>query len=203
MTGAAGPVDGEAGAITGRPRRVSDEDIFTALTEQLGETGPDGITLARVAARVGLTGPALGHRFGCKRGMLLAFAERQVEAMEEHFDAVEAANPSPVEALVAALTAVGGRMRTRAEVANNLAMLNLDLTDDELGRFAAEQSRVLRRRIIGLLEAANLGAVGQRERWADDLYVVWSGAVLTWAIDGDGALEDWLAERLHRTIDSW
>jgi hypothetical protein len=104
---------------------------------------------------------------------------------------------------MAALTAVGGRTRTRAEVANNLAMLNLDITDDELGRFAAEQSRVLRRRIVGLLKAANRGTAGQRERWADDLYVVWSGAALTWAIDGDGPLKDWLAERLRRTITSW
>ena len=99
--------------------------------------------------------------------------------LDENFEAAEKANPSPIKALMAALTAVGGRTRTRAEVANNLVMLNLDITDDELGRFAAEQSRVLRRRIVGLLEAANLGTAGQRERWADDLYVVWSGAAPT------------------------
>lgn len=59
-----------------------------------------------------MTGPALGHRFGSKRGLLLAFAERQVDAMDEHFEAAEKANPSPIEALMAALTAVGGRTRT-------------------------------------------------------------------------------------------
>ena len=60
-----------------------------------------------------------------------------------------------------ALVAVGARARTRTDLANNLAMLNLDLTDDDLGRFAAEQSRVLRRRIAGLLEAASLGTAGE------------------------------------------
>ena len=203
MTDPSEPADEPTKTATGRPRRVSDDQIFAALTEQIDETGPGGVTLARVAARVALTGPALGHRFGSKRGVLLAFAERQVTAMEEHFDAAEAANPSPIEALMAALTAIGTRTRTRAEVANNLAMLNLDLTDDELGRFAAEQSRVLRRRIVRLLESAHRGTKAQREWWADDLYVVWSGATLTWAIDGDGPLEEWLAERLLRTISSW
>ena len=203
MTHPAGPVGGQAKLATGRPRRVSDDEIFAAMTDQVDETGPDGVTLARVAARVGMTGPALGHRFGSKRGLLLAFAERQVGAVEEHFDIAERENSSPIESLMAALTAVGGRARTRAEVANNLAMLNLDLTDDELGRFAAEQSRALRRRIVCLLEAASLGTAGLRERWADDLYVVWSGAALTWAIDGDGPLEDWLDVCLRRTIDGW
>ncbi|RLE20674.1 MAG: TetR/AcrR family transcriptional regulator [Actinobacteria bacterium] len=203
MTAPGVTVDDDAAPTTGRPRRVSDDQIFAALTEQIDETGPDGVTLARVAARTGMTGPALGHRFGSKRGLLLAFAERQVAAMDEHFDAAEATNPSPIDALMAALTSVGARTRTRAEVANNLAMLNLDLADDELGHFAAAQSRVLRRRIVDLLEAANFGTASQRIWRADDLYVVWSGGTLTWAIDGDGPLEDWLTERLRRTINSW
>lgn len=191
---------GSNGASAGRPRQVTDEQAFQALAEAITEVGPTRWTLDDVGKRLGLTGPALGYRFGSKRGLLVAFAAHQPDATAERFDQAAAANP-PLEAVYQVLTSDLGHMDTRAKVANNVAMLSIDLADDELAKHAKAQARVIKAKLAQLVADAELVTPDQADELAEQIYTVWSGAIITWAIDGDGPLEGWLRDHIDAVVE--
>jgi len=184
----------------GRPRQVTDQQIFDALAEAITEYGPHRWTLPEVATRVGLTGPALGYRFGNKRGLLVAFAAHQPDATAAFFDEATNAAATPLEAILDVLTGNLAMMDTRSKVANNLAMLSLDLADDELAQHARAQARVIKAKLTDLITAADVVPAGDAEMIAEHIYIIWSGAVLAWAIDGQGSLEAWLRQRIKQAL---
>jgi AcrR family transcriptional regulator len=189
--------------MTGRPRSVSDEAIFDAVAEVVTAVGPAGLTLMGVARRAGLTAPALTQRFGSKRGLLVAFAARESAGIGDVVAEAREGASGPLEALRRTLVALPGPITSREGVANNLAFLQLDLTDPDLHRHAADLSRSLRTELASLLEEAVKGGdlvVDSCDVLADSLYTVYCGALVTWAIDGTGELGDWLAERIDRTL---
>jgi AcrR family transcriptional regulator len=188
---------------TGRPRSVSDEAIYEAVTSVVGDVGPSRLTLAAVAERVGLSAPALTQRFGSKRNLLVAYAEAVAGGVEELFERVGRTAPSPIAALRAALIEFTIGIDSRESIANHLAFLYLDLTDSELGAHAARQSRLLRRSIAGLIqEAIDVGEIisADPDELADTIYTVYNGALVGWAIDGKGSLRRWLSTRLDRVL---
>ena len=189
--------------MTGRPRSASDEAIFEAMAAVVTAVGPSRLTLTAVAGRVGLSAPALTQRFGSKQGLLAAFAAREAAAVGGALAAARAGAADPVRALVTVLAALPGAAATREGVANNLAFLQMDLTDPELRPDAVAHSRALRdgtaalgnRRRPGLLTPDTIpGAL------AADLWAAYCGAMLTWAIDGTDALPDWIAGHLERIL---
>ena len=188
---------------TGRPRTVSDEAIYAAVSAVVTSVGPTGLTLAAVAKHAGLSAPALTQRFGTKRNLLVSYARSQATGVDELFHRARSASSSAIDAINAALLDFTSGMDSRAAIANNLAFLHLDLTDPELGAHAAEQTQALKRRLRELVELA----IDQRELKtadpevvADTIYTVYNGALVTWAIDGRGTLSDWLKERLDRVF---
>jgi AcrR family transcriptional regulator len=190
---------------TGRPRTVSDEAIYEAVSAVVGEVGPSGLTLAAVAEKVGLSAPALTQRFGSKHNLLLAHAEAAAGGIDDLFERVRRTSPSPVSALRAALIEFNSGVDSRETFANHLAFLHLDLTDPELGAHAARQSRLLRRSIARLIEEAiDAGEMLAEDptELADTIYTVYNGALVGWAIDGNGSLPRWLAIRLDRVLAS-
>ncbi len=189
--------------MVGRPRSVSDEAIFEAVSTVVADVGPAGLTLSAVAERAGLSAPALAQRFGSKRRLLVAYAASAAGSVDDLFEQARKGSPDALSTLRAALVAFAAPVATRAALANNLAFLYLDLTDPELGALAAEQSRLLRRRLRGLLrEATAAGDVVDVDpgALADTLYTVYNGALVTWAIDGRGSLARWLTDRLDRVL---
>lgn len=190
--------------MTGRPRSVSDDAIFDAVAAAVSDVGPSGLTLAAVASRVGVSAPALTQRFGSKRGLLLAFASREATGIADSFAAARASSPDPLTALINTLAALPGAITTPEGMANNLAFLQLDLTDSELRPHAIAQSRALRTEIAGLIaEAIDTGRLASTvspKALAADLYATYCGAMLTWAIDGTGTLSKWLRRHLDRTV---
>ncbi|BBH70297.1 TetR family transcriptional regulator [Actinoplanes sp. OR16] len=185
--------------MTGRPRSVSDDEVFEAVAQTVTEAGPAGLTLAAVARRAGLTPPALTQRFGSKRGLLIAFATREAGSVAAVFDDRRAAGASPLEALRDGLVAFTAPVTTREGLANNLAFLQLDLTDEDLREHSVKQSRALRAHLTELIREAGVRGVDPAEL-ADTVYAVYAGAQLTWAIDGDGELGPWLARRIDRVL---
>jgi AcrR family transcriptional regulator len=190
--------------VTGRPRSASDEAIFEAVAAVVTAAGPSRLTLAAVAGRVGLSAPALAQRFGSKHGLLAAFAAREVTAVADALAAARARGADPVRALVAVLSALTGPGATREGLANNLAFLQMDLTDPELRPHAVAHSRALRDGIAALaadaVRAGLLAAGTVPETLAADLWAVYCGAMVTWAIDGTGTLPDWIAAHLERVL---
>ena len=186
----------------GRPRLVTDEQIFEALALAITANGPHKWTLTDVANHLDLTGPALGYRFGNKRGLLVAFAAHQPDATVRHFDRVSAAARSPRAAIIESLVGLISTMKTRAEVANNVAMLSLDLTDSELARHAKHQARIIKTGLYALVRDCGDVSDQSAKRIADDLYVVWSGAIIAWAIDGESSLAASVGSKLDACLDS-
>ncbi|GGM82003.1 TetR family transcriptional regulator [Thermopolyspora flexuosa] len=190
--------------MPGRPRSVSDEAIFEAVTAVISDVGPKGLTLAAVAKRVGLTASALTQRFGSKHGLLVAFATREAANVAGIFAKARATHLDPLTALITTLSTLPTGITTPESLANNLAFLQLDLTDPELRPHAVTQSRALRAEITTLLtEAIEYGLLAPTtspETLAADLYATYCGAMLTWAIDGTGPLPDWLTQHLERTL---
>lgn len=189
--------------VTGRPRSVADAAIFSAVADVVTAEGPVGLTLAAVARRAGLSAPALTQRFGSKRGLLLAFAASEADSVASVFTSQRAVRLGPLEAVRSGLVAFTGPVTSRKGMANNLAFLQLDLTDAELLSHAVAQSRRLRDVLVELLlqaiDAEEL-VDADPETLADDLYTVYCGAQLTWAIDGTGKLAAWMLERIDRTL---
>lgn len=189
---------------TGRPRSVSNDAILDAVADEVTAVGPSKLTLAAVAGRVGLSAPALTQRFGSKRGLLVAFETREAASVADLFATARAANPDPLTTIRATLAALPGPITTREGLANNLALLQLDLTDPELRSHAVTQSQALRAEIAALVteavSAGQLAPTTSAEALAADLYATYCGAMVTWAIDGAGELTNWLSEHLDRIL---
>jgi AcrR family transcriptional regulator len=194
--------------VIGRPRRVSDEDILAAAARVLGQAGPGGMSLAAVAGEVGLSAPGVLARFGSKQALLVAVAAEAADSVAAHFAAAAAGQGSALARLHRALAAMVEGITHPAELANHLALLQLDLTDPELHGHAARHSRAVRRGVAHLLEEAAAagelvgvgpGPLGVR-RLAETVQVAYNGALVTWAVDGRGSLASWLRRRVDDVL---
>ncbi len=193
--------------MSGRPRTRSDAEVFAAVMRAVGRRGPARLTLADVAVEVGLAPSTLAERFGSKRALLLAAVGGSTLGVDAAFERARAAEQDPLSALPAALVALTGPVRTRAALANHLALLQLDLADEEFRRAAALHAGRMRAQIHALLaDAATRGALdraGDLDALARAVHVSYNGALVTWAVDGDGRLEDSLRSDLEAVIAPW
>lgn len=189
--------------MAGRPQQVTDDEILDAVAQTVSAIGPGKLTVAAVASRIGVTAPAVRQRFGSKRDLLLAFAARAAETATQTFDAAAASAPDPIAALIDGLAACG-TFTDRIEMAHHLALLHLDLTDPDFSELAAEHSRTLlaaiRGQIAGAVAHGQINFLCNIDELAESVYTTFNGAMITWAIDGEGPSRVWIMERLHRTI---
>jgi AcrR family transcriptional regulator len=191
--------------MIGRPRTVSDEAILTAAAQAIARHGPARLTLAHVADEVGLAPATLLQRFGSKRGLLLAVATSGTAVLEPTFAKARAQHASPLEALHAALADMIAGIDSPATLGNHLAFLQMDLADPDLRDNAARHSRELRAQIRRLLDEATVAGEivsGDSARLAKAVYTTYNGALLTWAIDGQGTLADWLRGDVDQVLAS-
>lgn len=186
-----------------RPRLVSDDDIRAATITAIGKHGPAKLTLARVAEEAGVSPAALVQRFGSKAALLAAVSDDAADYAGGAFDDAIKRNRSPLSALTDALAGFARAIRTRTELANHMAMLQLDLTDPQLLARSVEQSRLVRRRIQDLLEQAIDGGELSPDAPPDlttTVYTIYNGALITWAIDGDGELRNWIRAHIEAVL---
>lgn len=186
-----------------RPRSVSDDQIVRGTIAAIGKHGPAKLTLAHVAQEVGITPAALVRRFGSKAALLAAVAADASQHADATFDDATARTSTPLEALLEALPAFAGDIRSRNELANHMAMLQLDITDPHLRRQSADQVRVVLRRIETLLSQATAAKQLQRHdaaQLADAVYTAYSGAMVTWAIHGRGGLAPWIKTKIEAVL---
>jgi AcrR family transcriptional regulator len=189
--------------MAGRPRLASDEQILEAVARGIGRYGPRELTLAHIAEDLGLAPATLVQRFGSKRGLFVALAARGTDAVAAVFERARAAAPTALDGLRQALTDRVSGIGDRAVMANNVAMLALDLADDELGAHATHQARGMRDQVRRFLaDAAERGELvgADVDELADVVLAVYNGALVTWAIDGSGDLPGWLGRRLDAVL---
>src|SRR6478672_10616635 len=106
-----------------RARKASDEQVFAAALRAMSQTGPAQLTLGEIAAQAGLTPAALVQRFGSKRKLLLALAEKSAEAPTAMFAELRASHESPLAALRAYAQCLAGMGSTPGALAHNLGYL--------------------------------------------------------------------------------
>ncbi|MGW0686888.1 TetR/AcrR family transcriptional regulator [Streptomyces sp. NPDC002754] len=185
-----------------RPRGVEDEVILRAAVEVMGRGGPAGLTLAAVAREVGIVPGTLVQRFGSKRGLLLALAERSESSARARADRVRRSHTSALRTLVALTVESAAVMATPERFANHLAFLCMDLGDPQL----YESALAVHRTQLGLIEELLTEAAGTGElRAATDtaalartIRAITAGAGLTWALEREGGLE----QRLRQELDA-
>jgi AcrR family transcriptional regulator len=185
-----------------RPRTVTDEQIVEGAVRAIGTHGPVKVTLAHVAAEVGITPAAIVQRFGSKEALLLAIGEASGAALSDLVDRLLERRP-PLEALHRFLAEQVQPLRTPQQMANHLAFLHLDLADPDLRRRArrhgAELLDSIRRLLHAAVDAGELRS-GDVDELAIDVYTAYNGALISWAMVGSGALTTWLRARIDRTL---
>lgn len=186
-----------------RPRTIADADILMALQAVVGRLGPARLTLADVAAEVGLSAATLVQRFGSKRGLLLAFARAGAESAEMCFTQVRAAHASPLDALVAAATLMTQAMGSPEELANGLAFLQMDISDREFRKHALtgfEKTHAGYRALLD--EAVKAGQLRPCDtaRLAHAVAAVSGGSLIAWAVWRKGSAERWVRRDLETLL---
>jgi AcrR family transcriptional regulator len=187
-----------------RPRETTDDAILEATARAIARFGPARLTLAHVAAEVGVAPATLVQRFGSKRGLLLALARQGAgERTPQEYAAIRAAHPSPLEALFAVADCMAGMAPTPEALANHLAFLHIDLTDPDFHRLALEQARAARGELRAFLDAAVAAgelAPCDTERLARAVGVTLGGGLLAWAIERAGTAAEWLRYDLETLL---
>ena len=114
--------------------------------------GPARLTLADVAEEAGVSAAALVQRFGSKRALLLAAAKDAAQGGDYIFPGLRARHSSPVAALLGLADCMALMGTTPAEIAHNLAFLQIDLTDPDFHRHALAASTGTRDGIRALVK---------------------------------------------------
>jgi AcrR family transcriptional regulator len=190
-----------------RRRTVPDEAILRATAEAIGEHGPAALTLADVATRVGLSPATLLQRFGSKRGLLLKLAESGPAHAKQNFSRAAARATSSRTALTAALKAMTTGVASPQTMANNLAFLQLDLTDPEFHALAVAHAKQFRGGIESLLREAKwsgeLTPETDTKRLAEAVETIYNGALITWAVHRRGKVENHLQKQLDTLLQPY
>jgi AcrR family transcriptional regulator len=172
-----------------RPRTVEDAEIFAATARAVGRLGPMRLTLADVAREAGLTAAALVHRFGSRRGLLLAFVRQGPSMVEDCFVAVRAAHASPLAALIAAATDMAEHVQSPEELVNSIAFLQIDLSDADFRKPALANSKQILAGYRALIrDAIDAGELIHCDlaRLARAIQAVTGGSLINWAIHREG-----------------
>ena len=190
--------------MAGRPRTLSNDVILDGTTRVLHRLGPGRLTLADVAAEVGLAPATLLQRFGSKRGLLLAHAERAGNQIGPLLQAARASVPSPLSALIEGLASVAHDVQTPEQMANSISLLLIDLTDPDFYQHTQAFTATMLREIQTLLDAAVDARElppGDTARLARAVQTTFNGALILWAIDRQGTLVDRVRDDLQYLFD--
>ena len=189
-----------------RRKTTPDADVVTATMRVISRLGPARLTLADVALESGLAPATLLQRFGSKRGLLLAVVEQGVRGSAECFARLRAAHRSPLAALLAALEEAACLCESPEALANNLAFLEIDLTDPDFHRLALQNSRRTLagyRRLLDEAVAAGELAGCDTRRMARALSAITGGSLLNWAILRQGKVTNWLRADLQMLLQPY
>jgi AcrR family transcriptional regulator len=193
--------------MAGRPRKVTDEDVFAAAQRAMSRRGPHELTLGDIAGEAGVTPGLLVQRFGSKRDLLLALSARFAGSAGAIFAELRAAHPSPLAAVRQYAACMADLASTPEALLRNLAYLQLDLTDDVLRGHLVENARATRREVEGLLEAA--ARAGELRRDVDvrslarTVEVVVGGSLMSWATYREGKAVEWIVRELDVVLEPW
>lgn len=160
--------------------------MLEAVERVVLERGPHGFTLADVSKKAGIAPATLIQRFGTKQGLMRAFARQAAKraAVREPIS-----DEPPLKVLVRLLVARAAKIGDRKAFVNSMALLLEDIRDDAMRASAARQAYSTELVIERLLDDAG---VAEPEKAARVLYAAWNGALIQWALRGEGTLEKYV-----------
>ncbi len=184
--------------------KVSDDEIFAAAQRAMTRRGPHELTLADVAAEAGVSPGRLVQRFGSKRALLLALAERFAGSAGTVFEGLRAAHRHPLATLRAYAACMADLAATPEALSRNLAYLQIDLTDPEFRAHLLANARATRREIESLLRSAVVEGVLRTNvdirGLARTIEAVISGSLMTWACYREGPAAAWMRRHLDAVL---
>ena len=189
-----------------RPRTIPDAAVVAAALRAIGRLGPAKVTLADVAREAGLAPATLVQRFGSKRGLLLAVARMSVDDVDACFELVRQAHRSPLAALVAGTVEMARYVKSPDELANNLAFLQMDISDPEFHEVAVKNSRRMLagyRRLLDEAVAAGELVPCDTLRLARAVGAVSGGSLLSWAVLREGTADRYVRKDVATVLDPY
>lgn len=186
-----------------RPRKATDAEILAATQRVMTRTGPRDLSLAQIAEEAGVTAGALVQRFGSKRDLLLAVMEEWASGSAEMMQAMRGRRGAlaAVYNYGECMSAMGG---SPAALANHLAYLQMDLTDEDyrecMVRAGADTREALRSWIGEAIDAGDLDSETDAKVLAEQVEVTISGALLTWAVYQEGSASSYVRRQLDRLL---
>jgi AcrR family transcriptional regulator len=180
-----------------RPRTRTDAEVLSAALRAVATHGVAQLTLADVAGEAGLAPSTLAERFGSKQALLLAAARFAAGEVR-----LERRGGSPLEDAVDGLVALASGVSDRRAFAHSLALLQLDVADAGFRSAAAEHFAGVRRQLVALLrEAVDAGELdADPAALARALQVAYNGALVVWAVSGEGELAESLRADLEAVL---
>ena len=187
-----------------RPRKASDDDVFTAAYTVMQRVGPGELTLADIAAEAGVTAGALVQRFGSKRELLLKLSERFAGGSAAMFAELRKVHRSPLGAIRAYADCMAGMAATPAALIRNLSYLQLDLTDEDLRKnllVSARNTRdELQKLVRDAIAAKELVASTNARQLARTIEAIIGGSMLAWAHYQEGTAAKWIRDDLNAVL---
>ena len=185
-----------------RPRTISDEALLDAVLGLAHRVGPARVTFAAAAAETGLSAATLVQRFGTKRELLLAADRRGIDLWVGALDRSTAA--SPVARVVEGLVLAVDPDATPEQMANSVAMLQLDLAEPDFHAETLRGALAVRARVAQNLAAAlDAGEVRPGTdvtALATLVEMTYHGAMIGWAIHREGTLADWMRDQIEAVL---
>lgn len=174
-----------------RRRSISDEEILDGALPLMARAGPGGFTLADLGKALGIAPATLLQRFGDKQTLI----ERTFARDNERFVAWLEGLPAGVGAdLVVRIYSEATRLfGDTSSLADHLLWLREDIRDPVLNRLSLERFSLFRAEIVKRLPPMRIAP----DKIARLLDAQFHGAVIQWALEPDGLLEDFVARSLR------
>ncbi|MBN7441959.1 TetR family transcriptional regulator [Mycobacteroides abscessus subsp. abscessus] len=187
----------------GMPRAERERQILDAACQEFGRSGYVGMSLAAVAAAVGVSKPMVLAYFGSKEQLYIACVERAGATVGDHIEAAMTAAPPTLALPRAVLQAIFQALAPRPS--DWLVIWDQTLPE---GSEALAAARVARTRLAALAGqgVAAVGSAATQLRDAQDIGVLtqgWMGmvgAMITWWIRHPEQSTEQMAERASRLI---
>ncbi|SIL47448.1 TetR family transcriptional regulator [Mycobacteroides abscessus] len=187
----------------GMPRAERERQILDAACQEFGRSGYVGMSLAAVAAAVGVSKPMVLAYFGSKEQLYIACVERAGATVGDHIEAAMTAAPPTLALPRAVLQAIFQALAPRPS--DWLVIWDQTLPE---GSEALAAARVARTRLAALADqgVAAVGSAATQLRDAQDIGVLtqgWMGmvgAMITWWIRHPEQSAEQMAERASRLI---
>lgn len=175
---------------------------MAAAAAAVAAVGPAVLTLAAIGAQAGLAPATLLQRFGSKRGLLLALARHDAQALP-HQRSLAVTADAQIAALIDTFGRLAVGVRTSAEFANHPAFLMLDLTDPDFRQASRDYVHAVESAITSALEASR--AAGELDKSSSDqaqlaraVHAAYNGALVTWGMTGEGRPSQKVTRQLDR-----